>query len=172
MTLNIVDSLRRLEDAVARRPGFGVGTSTSRTRLPRGLRATTDEADWTIETDVSSALGGTASAPSPSVLLRAALGSCMAMSYRLRAERAGVAIGAITVTVETDAAIEGMLVLDADVPPGFTGVRFHVEIESDAAETDVLALLDEGDRLSPILDALGGTNTVSRTASILPMGGH
>ena len=55
------------------------------------------------------ALGGDGSAPSPSVLVRAALGSCMAMTYRLRAARAGVELTSVRVTVETDSELAGML---------------------------------------------------------------
>lgn len=166
----IADSIQRLEDTVARRPGFGAGTATSRTVLSDGLRCTTTEPHMTIDADLGQAFGGTASAPSPSALLRAALGSCMAMTYRLRAERAGIDIVSVTVTVETDSAVAGMLRTDAEVPPGFTGVRFHVEIETDADEGAVSALLDEGDRLSPVLDAIGRANDVTRTATINPKG--
>lgn len=162
----IAESIHRLEGAVARRPGFGVGTNRSRSHLPEGMKCTSEEVDWTIETDVVPALGGTGSAPSPGTLLRAALGSCMAMTYRLRAERAGIEVGAITVTVETDSAIEGMLFTDADVPPGFTGMRFHVEIDTDADERDIRRAIDEGDRLSPVLDTLSRSNTITRTTVI------
>ena len=57
------------------------------------------------------ALGGTGAAPTPGVLLRAALGSCMAMSYRLRAAKHGVELTSVRVTVEADSELAGMLLL-------------------------------------------------------------
>ena len=168
---NIADTLRRLEDAVERRPGFGVTTSRSCTRLGDGLRCVSADGGWTIETDLPVGLGGAASAPSPSVLLRAALGACMAMSYRLRAERAGLGPVNVTVTVDADSVLAGMLDPTATAPPGFTGLRYAVDIECDAPPADVRRILDEGDRLSPILDAIRRPTSVVRSTTIRSIGG-
>jgi uncharacterized OsmC-like protein len=137
------------------------------TRSETGLRCVTDEGgDWCIATDLSPALGGTESAPNPGALVRAALGSCMAMSYRLRAAKHGIELTSVRVTVETDYELEGMLSCESAAPPGFGAVRYHVEIESPAGSDEVRAVLDEGDRLSPILDVFVRANEVSRTVSI------
>ena len=90
----------------------------------------------------------------------------MAMSYRLRAARHGIALTAITVTVETDSELVGMLSCVRDVPAGFTAVRYHVEVESPAPTEVVERLLDEADRLSPILDVFVRANDVNRTVEI------
>jgi uncharacterized OsmC-like protein len=166
---DIGKTLERLEAAVARRPGFGVGTSHSVTTLGEGLQCSTVEGAWTIETDLLPALGGGGSAPTPNVLLRAALGSCMAMSYRLRAARRGVEFTSVRVSVEADSELAGMLGCDAAVPPGYTEVRYHVEVESPDDPARVLAVLDEGDRLSPVLDVLSRAVTIRRTAEIQPV---
>lgn len=147
-------ALTRLESALARRPGFGRTSNTSTTENLVGLRCRTDENDHRIETDLPPALGGTATGPTPSTLLRAALGSCLAMSYRLRAARHGVELGAIRVTVETDSALAGMLLTDSTVPPGFLEIRYHAEIEAGAPASEIEQLVAEADRLSPVLDAV------------------
>lgn len=162
----IGEAIERLESAVERRPGFGVGTSRSETRWIGALGCTTHEGEWRIEADLPAALGGGGSAPSPSVLLRAAFGSCMAMSYRLRAARHGVELTSVRVTVETDSELAGMLSCDAVAPPGFTELRYHVDIESPADADAVARVVDEGDRLSPLLDVLARANVVRRTTSI------
>lgn len=156
----------RLETAVARRPGFGVGTSHSVTTLHDGLRCSSEEGPWTIEADLGAALGGTASAPTPGVLVRAALGSCMAMTYRLRAERHGVELTSCRVSVEADSELAGMLSVDAAAPPGYTEVRYHVEVESPDDAERVRSILDEGDQLSPLLDVFARVTTMHRTTDI------
>ena len=98
--------------------------------------------------------------------MRAALGSCLAMMYQLRAARHGVELTSIRVLVETDSEIAGMLLCDTASPPGYTGIRYHVEIESRAADADVLRIIDEGDALSPLLDVFARVNAVQRTTSI------
>jgi uncharacterized OsmC-like protein len=90
----------------------------------------------------------------------------MAMSYRLRAAKHGIELTSIRVTVEADSEIAGMLSCDATAPPGFTEIRYHVEIESSATPAEVTRVVDEGDRLSPLLDVFTQANTVRRTTSI------
>ena len=173
-TTTVSDGIRtaieRVEVAVAARPGFGVVTSRSVTTLDDGLRCLTNEGGWTVETDLSPTLGGTGSAPTPGVLLRAALGSCMAMTYRMRAARHGVELTSVRVTVETDSELAGMLFCDSSSPPGYTEVRYHVEVASPDDSERVLAILDEGDRLSPLRDVFGRAHSIHRTADIGPSG--
>lgn len=147
-------ALARLEAAIERKPGFGHATQRSTTISPQGLRCRSTEGEHRIDSDLPRALGGTAMAPSPSALVRAALGSCLAMGYRLRAARHEVALGAIRVTVETDSVLAGMLLPDSAAPPGFAEVRYHVEIETEAPAALIDGLVAEADRLSPVLDAL------------------
>lgn len=169
-TERIADSLARLETLLAGRPEFGGTTNRSVTTSSDGLRCSIEEGDWTHTTDLGAALGGDGSAPSPGVLARAALGSCLAMGYRLRAAKHGVELTSIRVTVETDSDLRGLLFLDAEAPPGFTGVRYHVEVESPDPTADVQRVLDEGDRQSPMLDAFARANTMRRTVSIESVG--
>lgn len=169
----IAAAIRRLEDTTARRPGFGAVTSRSRTAIDDGLGCVSTEGDWAIATDLPTGLGGTASAPTPSVLLRAALGACMAMSYRLRAERAGLGPIRITVDVEADSQLAGMLLANSAVPPGFTGVRYHVAVQPDTPgvrDDDIRHVIDDGDRLSPVLDTIRRATPVARTVAIGPVG--
>lgn len=160
-------ALVRLESAVASRPGFGHATESSETTLVDGVRCRSEEHGFAVDCDLPAGLGGTGTGPSPSVLMRAALGSCLAMGYLLRAARRGVAVQSIRVVVETDSAVAGMLSIDATEPAGFLAVRYHVEIGSDAPREDVVALVDEADRLSPMLDAVSRANHPVRSLSIV-----
>ena len=54
------------------------------------------------------------------------------MCYQLRAAEHGVELTSVRVTVETDSELRGMLQCDAAAPPGFTEIRYHVEVESPA----------------------------------------
>lgn len=164
----IAGAIGRLEHAVEQRPGFGVGTSVSVTTMTDGLRCATEEGEFCTRSDLTRALGGEGSEPTPSVLMRAALGSCIAMSYRLRAARHGIELGSVRVTIEADSEIAGMLSCDASAPPGYTELRYHVDVESPASPDDVMRIIDEGDRLSPLLDVFTRANLAHRTTSIRP----
>ena len=162
----VASSLERLERLLGSKSDFGHTTNQCVTRLQAGLRCSTEEGDSIIRTDLPAALGGTASAPSPGVLVRAALGSCLAMGYKLRAAKHGVELTSICVTVETDSELAGLLLPTTNAPAGFADVRYHVEIESPAPVANVHRLIEEGDRLSPLLDVFARCNRLHRTISI------
>lgn len=162
----IADALVRLERSIDRKPGFGRSTGTMTTTLGTGLRCVSSEGVHRIVSDLPPALGGEGSAPTPSQLLRAALGSCLAMGYRLRAARCGVPVDSIDVEVETDSAIEGLLDGRSPIPPGFIGIRARVTITSPAPASRLDAVIDEADRRSPVLDTMTRANAVTLTHSV------
>lgn len=164
-------AVSRLETAVERKPGFGRSTMISNTVLTDGLRCTSRENGHVVVTDLGPALGGNDSGPTPGALLRAALGSCLTMGYRIRAARHGIAVDAIRVEIETDSEIEGMLAADSVFPPGYTEVRYRVAIDSPASDETVEQLIVEADRLSPLLDAVTRANRVVRLPSTSSAGG-
>jgi uncharacterized OsmC-like protein len=159
-------ALQRLNGTLARGPDFGRHTGSSVTTLVGGLRCSTEVAGWTIASDLRPAFGGEGSAPNPTVLLSSALGACLAMGYQLRAAERGIELTSVRVTVKTDSELGGMLRCDAPAPPGFTEIRYRVELESPARRSDLEQIIDLADRLSPVLDALTRANRVQRTVSI------
>jgi uncharacterized OsmC-like protein len=159
-------ALDRVENAVMKHPSLGIDTDRSVTTLTDGLRCTSHEGAWRLETDLPDTLGGGGSGPTPGVLGRAALGSCLAMGYQLRAARLGVELKSVTVEIEADSDVVGMLSTDASARPGYSEVRYHVTIESSHPEADVLRVLDEGDALSPYRDVFSAETPMKRTVSI------
>ncbi len=159
-------ALDRVEKAVTKHPSLGIETDRSVTTLTDGLRCTSEEGAWRFETDLPDTMGGDSSGPSPGVLGRAALGSCLAMGYQMRAARLGVELTSVTVEIEADSDVAGMLSTEAPARPGYSEVRYHVSVESSAPEADVLRVLDEGDALSPYLDVFTAQTEMKRTVSI------
>jgi uncharacterized OsmC-like protein len=162
----IAAALRRLNGTLDRRPDRGHYTVSTVTTLVQGLRCSTEAGGWTIPTDLRPAIGGDGSAPTPAMLLSSALGACLAMGYQLRAADYGVELTSVRVTVETGSDVRGMLQCDAAVTPGFTEIRYRVELESPADASDLERIIDVADRLSPVLEALTRVNHVQRTVSI------
>lgn len=100
------------------------------------------------------------------MLGRAALGSCLTIGYQLHATRLGVDLTSLTVTVEADSDDGAMLSPDSGNRPGYSDVRYHVEIVSPAPEELLLRLLDEADSLSPYRDIFAREIPLERTAEI------
>jgi putative redox protein len=88
------------------------------------------------------------------------------MCYQMRAARLGVELTSLSVEVEADFDVVGMLSMDSTARPGYREVRYHVRVESPAPEADILRVLDEGDALSPYRDVFSAQTPMTRTVSI------
>ncbi|HUS44393.1 MAG TPA: OsmC family protein [Ilumatobacteraceae bacterium] len=162
----ISDALDRLESAVTKHPSLGRDTGRSISTITDGLRCTSEEGAFRFETDLPDTMGGNGSGPAPGVLGRAALGSCLAMGYQMRAARLGVDMNSLSVEIEADFDAIGMLSIGSTARPGYSEVRCHVTVVSSAPEADILRVLDEGDLLSPYRDVFSAPTPITRTVSI------
>lgn len=159
-------AFERCAKALTLRPSLGRSTGVSLTRLRNRLTCEIEEGPWKLVADMPEQAGGDAAGPTPGVLGRAALGSCLAIGYMLHAAKLGVPIAAIDVEVQADYD-DGALFGVSDSPPGYLEVRYTVTVESSAPEADVLRVLDEGDAHSPYLDVFGRAQTCRRTVHIV-----
>jgi uncharacterized OsmC-like protein len=109
-----------------------------------------------MTTDMPLGIGGTATAPSPGWLLRAATASCVASLIAIRAASTGVRVDAIEVTVDSESDDRGILGLVDAIPAGALSAKVAVRL----AGTD----LDGGERRElvtwavahcPVSDSLG-----------------
>lgn len=144
-------SFERVAKHLALNPERGCNTLVSTTRIIDGLSCQTEEGKWKLNADLPSKAGGADTGPTPGVLGRAALGSCLAMGYMLWASKLEVPIDSLEVEIQADSD-DGVLFGSSGAPPGYTEVRYCVRVQSSASEEEILRVLDEGDRHDPYLD--------------------
>jgi organic hydroperoxide reductase OsmC/OhrA len=130
--------------------------SAATATLVGGLRVTVTGPDGaSVQTDMPTSVGGTASAPSAGWLLRAAQASCLATLIAMRAAQEGLDIGAIAVTVDSESDDRGILGLDDSVPAGPLSSRARVKIEPNGTAREKLeALVRWADVHCPVQDAV------------------
>jgi uncharacterized OsmC-like protein len=145
-------TLERNVRAVRLRPSFGQGTATTRVRLKPGLACEIADGAWKLTAGMTEKSGGTNAGPTPGILGRGALGSCLAVGYAMWAARLGVPIESVDIEVEADYDSRGELGIADDVPPGYVQVRYRVTVVSPASEEDVLRVIDIADKYSPYRD--------------------
>ena len=152
--------------ALEKRPSLGRNTARSVARISDGLTCEIEEGDWRLTADMPPQAGGAAAGPTPGVLGRAALGSCLAIGYVLYAAKAGLPLASVEVVVEAD--FDDGVVFDvSDSVPGYLDVRYAVTVHSDAPEADILRVLDEADAHSPYRDVFGRAQRMSRTTRVV-----
>lgn len=144
--------------AVARRPDIGRASGHALVRLgPGGFACQVEHEDRTARVDQPPSEGGEGSAPHPGQLLRAALGSCLAIGYRLWGARLDVPVDAVTVEVICEYDTRGQLGVTPEVAVGWQTIRFDVTITSAAPRTAIEQVVATADRLNPMLANLAST---------------
>jgi uncharacterized OsmC-like protein len=79
-------------------------------------------------------IGGTATAPTPGWILRAAAAACVASLIAIRAAATQVGIRSIDVEVDSESDDRGILGLDPAVPAGALSTRIVVSLDAPALD--------------------------------------
>jgi uncharacterized OsmC-like protein len=108
-----------------------------------------------LTTDMVPSVGGTATAPSPGWLLRAAEASCVATLIAMRAAMLGITLDTLEVDVDSVSDDRGLLGIDEAVPAGPLSGRVAVRLLASGVETATLEDLARwGVAHCPVCDAL------------------
>jgi len=165
-TEKIKTALERSIKALTLKPSLGLGIGKSKTRVKKGLTCEIQEGNWKFVTDMPESVGGNAEGPTPGVLGRAALGSCLAIGYMMKASLLNIPITNLEVEVQADYD-DGALLGTSNVAPGYLEVRYTITIESDAPEEDILRMIEDADQHSPYLDVFSRGQKCKREVHIV-----
>lgn len=116
----------------------------------------------TILVDEPAALAGNDAAPGPVDYAVAALASCQAITYRFWAEKLGIALDDVEVTVEADLDLRGFFGLDDAVRPGFTAVRVSTTPVGPESAERYRELAEAADAHCPVLDLFANPTPVEK----------
>ena len=147
----IKEAFERNFRALTLRPYLAQKTAVTRVVMGEGLDCEIREGDWKITVDMSEKIGGDNLGPNPGILGRGTLGSCLAICYRLWAAKLEVPISSIAVEIQADFDARGEYGV-AEVPPGYSEIRYIVSLSSEASEAEILQVLDTAEAHSSYFD--------------------
>jgi len=150
-----------------RHPTLGRVSAQANVRLVAELACEARRANRVTRVDLPADEGGRDSAPTPGDLIRAGLGACLAMGYRIWAARLDVDLQAAEVNVTCELDVRGQLGIADDVPIGWQRLLFDARVTSNAAATDVRNVVECANRLSPMLANLSPAIERVHTLTIL-----
>lgn len=153
---SIRGAIERASGHLAEHPRAGAGRDAAATAVREdGLRFRVEGPNGHVISDMSTLVGGGATAPSPGWLLRAALASCDATLVAMEAARDGVELTDLTVTVDGESDSRGLLGVDESIPPGPLAIRVRIELAAgDAGDDQLRAIARRAESRSPVRDAL------------------
>jgi uncharacterized OsmC-like protein len=113
--------------------------SMARAHVAGGLAVTVSgPGGESLQTDMPTGIGGTATAPSPGWLLRAAAASCVASLIAIRAATTGLQVRSIDVDVDSESDDRGILGLDEAIPAGPLTMKVSIIIDAPGIEPEVI----------------------------------
>jgi len=160
------EALERNARAVSARRSVGTGTATTKAVLRPGLECMVTDGPHALTVAMTEKYGGTGQGPNPGVFGRAALASCIAITYGMWAARLGVPFESLEVNVEADYDVSGELGVDDAVRPGYSAMRYLVTVTSTSSEADVMRVLDTADRHSSYLDIFSNGVPLAREVRV------
>ncbi|WCL53297.1 OsmC family protein [Gimibacter soli] len=145
------ETLQRAVQTVTLRPSHGQRTYVNTAIIESGTECWVEEAGHTMVIDAGKGLGGGTAGPTPSMIVRSALSSCVAIGIKLWAARTDVQIDHVSVLLETDTDARGILGIADNVTPGFTNCRLKINVVSPASRAEVDHAISLSLRYSPLM---------------------
>jgi uncharacterized OsmC-like protein len=161
----IRQALERTQAIFAAKPAAARVTKKGRATLIEGLECQYTEDNFTVRADMPTPMGGEGKALSPGGYARAGLSMCLAIGYAMRAAHRGIALQKVEVDIESDTDLRSLFGVPG-VPCGYGEFRYAVRVVSEAPEEEVMAVIDEADSRSPVLDAFRAEKKVVRSVAI------
>lgn len=143
-------ALQRVDKAFAKRPEAARTKKVARAIVREGTRCEYSDDEWSYVADMPETLGGTAAGPTPGTFARAALSTCLAIGYSMRAAYLGVPLRSVEVELHAEVDNRGIFCGQAQAPI-YSSLTYIVTVDSDAPEADIQRVLDEADERSPYL---------------------
>jgi len=156
----IRQSLERAVETVKLRPSRGQRTYTNVATIAEGTRCRVVEHHDDLLIDIPESIGGNGEGPSPSMILRSAISSCVAIGVKQWAARHEVPVERVDVTLETDVDARGQLGVCDDIAAGFLGMRLVISVVSAADANAIDDVVRKSLKYSPLMDVLGRIQSV------------
>lgn len=100
----------------------------------------------------------------PVEMVLVGLASCLTAGIAAVAQHRDIQLNSVTATLEAGMDIQGILGIDSDVRNGFDGIKVHYDIDADASEEDLKALVAQSQKRSAVFDIV--TNPTNVTVDV------
>jgi uncharacterized OsmC-like protein len=106
--------------------------------------------------------------PTPVEMVLVGLAGCLTAGIGAVAQMRDIQLNSVTATLEGSMDIQGILGMDGDIRNGFDGVKVTFEIDADASEDDIRAIVAQSQKRSAVYDIITNpTNVVVEVNSAI-----
>lgn len=115
---------------------------------------------FTIDTDHPAVFASEDHGATPVELILSGLAGCLTAGVASVAQHRGIQLHSVTATIEGDMDLQGILGIDSDVRNGFRSIRVHFDIDANASEEDIKALVAQSQKRSAVFDVITNPTNV------------
>jgi uncharacterized OsmC-like protein len=151
---------RPLKERYREDPGAALITLEAAGTLDEGISCSVQTGQAMVRAGLHPGTGGDPSLACSGDMLLQALAACAGVTMRSVATSMGLSVSG-TIHAEGDLDWRGTLAIDRDAPVGFAEIRLRFQIESDASDDELAALLEKTERYCVVLQTLAGSPRLS-----------
>jgi uncharacterized OsmC-like protein len=97
----------------------------------------------------------------PVELVMVGLASCLTAGIAAVAQHREIQLNSVSATLEGGMDIQGILGIDSDVRNGFDGIKVSYDIDADASEDDIKALVAQSQKRSAVYDVVANPTNIT-----------
>jgi uncharacterized OsmC-like protein len=109
---------------------------------------------FTFDTDHPELFAAEDNGATPVEMVLVGLAGCLGAGIASVAQNRGIQLKSVTAVVEGSMDIQGILGIDSDVRNGFDGIKVRYEIDADASEEDIKAIVAQSQKRSAVFDVI------------------
>jgi len=114
----------------------------------------THKTRFTYDTDHPEIFASEDHGSTPVEFVLVGLSGCIGAGIATVAANREIKLNSVKTTVEADMDLQGILGIDTDVRNGFNGIRINYEIDADASEDDIKAIVAQSQKRSAVYDII------------------
>jgi uncharacterized OsmC-like protein len=120
----------------------------------------TRETTFTIDADHPEVFASEDKGATPVELVMTGLASCLTAGVASVAQYRGIQLRSVKATVEGDMDLQGILGIESDARNGFETIRVTFEIDADASDEDIKAVVAQSQKRSAVFDIITNPTNV------------
>lgn len=120
---------------------------------------------FTIEADHPEVFASEDHAATPVEIVLSGLASCLTAGVAAVAQHRGIQLNSVKATLEGDMDLQGILGIDDEVRNGFGTIRVKFDIDADASDEDIKALVAQSQKRSAVFDVVTNPTNVFVTVN-------
>jgi uncharacterized OsmC-like protein len=117
--------------------------------------------EFTFDMDHPEVFASEDNGATPVEMVLTGLAGCLTAGVAAVAQHRKIQLRSVKATLEGGMDIQGILGIDADVRNGFDGIKVHFEVDADATQEEIEALVAQSQKRSAVYDILTNPTNVS-----------